>query len=195
MNHSFENLNNLEVSNVYRPNISRTYFQRHDKQRKKLLEAQAEFLCRDKIEDKYIHNVFKNLDGGYIYKDQDDNEILGFCIWKLMTHYDPVHTIEPTKYLYLTLLCSKEPHYELGATMMNDIDYYAATHGISYIYLYPSTPELEPYYIKFGFIKGFCIGEKYMCKKVKILCLQSRNSRRKTIKKTRSLLTSQASLS
>ena len=183
MNHSLENLNNLEISNVYRPNISRSQLQRYDKQSKKRLEAQAEFICRGKLEDRYIHSAFQTLDGGYIYKDKDDNEIIGFCIWKLITHHDPVHSVQPTRHLYLSLLCSKEPHYDLGATMLNDSEYYAATHRIPYIYLYPATPDLEPYYTKFGFIKGFCVGDKYMCKRVESMQI---TSRRKTLKKTRS---------
>jgi hypothetical protein len=184
---SLENLNNLEVSNVYRPNIRRNRLIKYDKQTKKRLESQANLICRDKISERYIHNAFKNLDNGFIYKDAEENEILGFCIWKVITFKDKMNEdSDPFKYLYLLLMCSRDSNYNLGDTMLNDVEYFAATNSIPIIVTRPANIELEAYYERKGYSKT-CpkMYKDTMCKEIVPIKLISRKQARKTMKKNK----------
>lgn len=181
---SLENLNNLEVSNVYRPNIRRNRLIKYDKQTKKRLESQAILICRDKISERYIHNAFQNLDNGFIYKDAEENEIVGFCIWKVITFKDKMNEeSDPFKYLYLLLMCSRDSNYNLGDTMLNDVEYFAATNSIPIIVTRPANIELEAYYERKGYSKT-CpkMYKDTMCKEIVPIKLISRKQARKTMK-------------
>jgi hypothetical protein len=133
-------INIWEVSDTYRMNISRRRINRKQKSLKQSLESQANSLCKDKLTDRYIHNAFSKYDSGYVYYNTDEDEILGFCLWKL---YD-------TR-LHILLLCSKYPEYALGKTMINDIEYYCFENKIKSITVAPADIDLFSYYSHLGF--------------------------------------------
>ena len=162
-----------EVSNVYRTNVSRRRIYRKDKRVKKSLEEQANFICKDALSERYIHNAFGKFDNGYAYYERDDTELLAFCLWK-------VYKETGKHILDILLLCSKEPSYGLGKTMINDIEYYCFENKIDTIRVTPVTRELFKYYEKFGFKEN--VDEKTMTKH---LSLQHTHMRRKN--KTRKI--------
>ena len=132
-----------EVSNVYRTNISRRRIERKNKRQKQSLEQQANAICKESLSERYIHNAFGKFDGGYAYYDSDEDGILGFCLWK----------ISDKKTLHILLICSRNPLYSLGRTIINDIEYYCFENKIPLISVMPATESLYRYYEKLGFEK------------------------------------------
>lgn len=133
-------INIWEVSDTYRMNISRRRINRKQKSLKQSLESQASSLCKNRLADRYIHNAFSKYDSGYVYYDVDEDEILGFCLWK---RYET--------YLHILLLCSKYPEYTLGKTMVGDIEYYCFENKIPSIHVTPADQDLFSYYAHLGF--------------------------------------------
>lgn len=132
-----------EVSNVYRTNVSRRRIYKKNKRTKQSLEQQANTICKDTLSERYIHNAFGKFDDGYIYYDREEDEILGFCLWKLYKEEQPT--------LHILLICSSDPSYSLGKTMMNDIEYYCFENKVEHISVMPATATLFDYYERFGF--------------------------------------------
>ena len=132
-----------EVSNVYRTNVSRRRIYKKNKRTKQSLEQQANTICKDALSERYIHNAFGKFDDGYIYYDREEDEILGFCLWKLYKEKQPT--------LHILLICSSDPSYSLGKTMMNDIEYYCFENKVEHISVMPATASLFDYYKRFGF--------------------------------------------
>jgi hypothetical protein len=140
-------MNNLwEVSNVFRTNVSKRRINKKNKRTKLTLEEQAMAICKNELSERYIHNSFSKFDGGYIYYDIDEDEILSFCLWK---KYDSKHE----KRLHILLLCAKYPEYALGSTMINDIEQYCFENKLNTLSVSPATDTLVGYYQKVGFIK------------------------------------------
>jgi hypothetical protein len=156
------NINMWEVSEPYRMNISRRRIHKKQKSLKQSLEAQANSICKDKLTDRYIHNAFSKYDSGYVYYDADEDEIIGFCLWKL---YE--------KGLHILLLCSKYPDYALGKTILGDIDYYCFENKINTISVTPADADLFSYYGQFGFTT-MDIDKTQMVKHVQPFTIQRR---------------------
>jgi hypothetical protein len=162
-----------EVSNVYRSNISRRRIFKKNKRTKQSLEQQANSICKDALSERYIHNAFGKFDDGYIYYDRQEEEILGFCLWKVYKESQPI--------LHILLVCSSDPSYSLGKTMVNDIEYYCFENKIEYMSVSPATTSLFEYYKRFG----FSIDDKDKTKMLKKLNLPQIHRRKKN--KTRKL--------
>ena len=136
-------MNNLfEISDVYRTNISRRRINKKNKKQKKSLELQAEFICRESLRDTFIHNVFQKFSDGYVYYNSDESNILGLCLWK---YYKEINN------LHILLLCSKDPTYNLGKTILHDVEYYCFENKIKSITVAPADIDLFSYYSKLGF--------------------------------------------
>jgi hypothetical protein len=143
-------------------NISRRRINKKQKSLKQSLEAQANSLCKDKLTDRFIHNAFSKYDSGYVYYDADEDEILGFCLWKVYeTH------------LHILLLCSKYPEYALGKTMLGDIEYYCFENKIKTITVNPADADLFSYYGQFGF-KTMDTDQTQMMKSLQPFTIQRR---------------------
>lgn len=136
-----------EVSNVYRTNISRRRIYRKNKRTKQSLENQANAICKDMLSERYIHNAFGKFENGYAYYDSDEDSLLAFCIWK-------INKEKGVDVLHILLLCSSDPSYSLGKTMLNDIEYYCFENKIEYISVSPATKGLYEYYRKLGFTES-----------------------------------------
>jgi hypothetical protein len=102
------------------------------------------YICKEQLSERYIQNSFSKLDGGYVYYDRDESEIIGFCLWKKYT--DP-----QGPRLHILLICTRYPQYSLGKTILDDIEYYCTETKIPRITLNPATEELYDYYQKNGF--------------------------------------------
>lgn len=133
-----------EVSNIYRTNISRRRIHKKNKKSKVSLEQQANAICKNLLSERYIHNAFGKFDSGYAYYDSDESQLLGFCLWKLSK--------APTSStLHILVLCSSDPQYSLGKTMIQDIEYYCFENKIESITVSPASQSLVGYYSKLGF--------------------------------------------
>lgn len=169
------NINLLEVSNIYRTNISRRRIYRKNKRIKQSLEEQANSICKDMLSERYIHNAFGKFTDGYAYYNRDDSILLGFCLWQKKLN-------KAIPYIHILLLCSQNPEYSLGKTILNDIEYYCFENGIKMISVEPATEELFGYYSKVG---GFEIDENNPEQMIKYLHLLPINYKRKN--KTRKM--------
>ena len=153
-----------EVSEPYRTNISRRRILKKDKHLKVSLEEQANAICKKELSERYIHNAFQKFDGGYVYYDRDDAEVLSLCLWKI---YGGV--------LHILLICSHIPEYGLGKLMLQDIEYYCFENKLDRIAVEPATDRLRGYYSHFGYIEDANDASKMF----KNLVLTKINSRRK----------------
>lgn len=144
-------LNDYEITNITHSNMYRSDIRTIDKHMKLLLKNQADFICKDHINESYIRKVLNQFNMGYIYRDNNDS-ILGFCIWK--THIMPPKAKDDTigsNYLHILLLCAKYPEKRLGSYMLNDVESYCIEQGIEQIRLEPLNEQLQTYYSKFGY--------------------------------------------
>jgi hypothetical protein len=84
-NIEYIDMNNIEpmIHNVYRTNISRRRVYNKNKRTKLSLEAQAMSICKEAVDERYIHNSFSKFDSGYVYYDRDEDEMMSFCLWKI----------------------------------------------------------------------------------------------------------------
>lgn len=163
----------IEISDVYRSNISKRRINIKNKQQKSSLAKQADSICRGRISREYIHTAFQKLSGGFVYYTSDEDTILGICLWK---YYKPINT------LHILLLCSKDPSYTLGKTIVNDVEYYCFENKIPTITLEPATEELFEYYAKLGFqidVKN----PNQMKKELELMAIHKRNKKTRKISK------------
>lgn len=157
-----------EVSNVHRTNVSRRRIYRKNKRTKQSLEQQANTICRDTLSERYIHNAFGKFENGYAYYDNEEDTLLAFCLWK-------VNKDKGNDVLHILLLCSSDPSYSLGKTLMNDVEYYCFENKIEHVSVAPATKPLFEYYRKMGFAES----ETDATLMIKHLSLQQVHARKK----------------
>jgi hypothetical protein len=172
-------IENLEVSNIYRTNVARRRLYKKNKRAKHSLEQQANAVCKDQLSERYIHNAFRKFDDGYMYYDRDESTLLGFSLWQKKV-YKNIPTI------HILLLCSQNPSYSLGITMVHDIEYYCFENKIQLLTVEPATEDLFEYYSK----RGFQIDEETPNQMRKVLHMPSiqrhRANRTRKLPKTKS---------
>jgi len=150
-----DDLNSQEISNVGHTNVYRSDIRRIDAHLLSRLKKQANYICKDVINSRYIRMAFNKFDTGYAYRDEDDT-IVGFCIWKTyivppMYKSSSTNSQEDTRYVYILLFCAKFPELKLGRMMLQDVEDYCIDHAISSIRLEPSHETTHTYYKKMGY--------------------------------------------
>ena len=171
-----------EVSTVGRSNLNRSSLHKKDAHLKSVLKHQAEFICKNSINEDYIRMAVNKYDAGYIYRDAKDT-VLGFCIWKTYS-MPPKSKLETVgeRYLYILLMCAHNPDVRLGSYMLNDVEQYCVLHNIPEIRLEPMNEQLQTYYEKFGYI-AYREGKKIMMIKLIQPMILHRNVLSKTRKR------------
>jgi hypothetical protein len=120
-------------------------------------------------------NKFKE---GYIYTI--NAEIIAFVIWKVVIPPREIPCVipretqsddldcegEPSKYLFINLLCSKQTEHKLGNTLLYDVDSYCVSNKIPFIRINPVSDEIEKYYRLFGYRTLNVIKPKTMSKPI-----------------------------
>jgi len=152
-----KNNNNIITNNTlkFRSNtvvlpegLSRTIFHRMDPVVKSL-RSQANTICRNMLNEKYIRKSFNKFNYGYYYKDANNN-IIAFIIWR--EHEEGVPNSQTEyKTMSVELLCTQITNYKLGKIILSDIDKYALRHKINKIHLRTANESLIILYESNGY--------------------------------------------
>jgi len=174
----------FNVGNISHPTLSRSFIDKRDGRMRSVLKRQAEFMCREVINEDYVTHAMNRMNGGFLYQSAEDSNV-GFCIWKTVTEVSKAKGGTDTRHMELLLICAKDPKLHLGPLMLNDIELYCSSHGISSITLQPLNEKLREWYRKFGYSDA---GLTRMGKAViSFLVPKERNKTRKQKKQIRSL--------
>jgi hypothetical protein len=156
-----------------------------------LIKNQAEFICKGIINEQYVNRAMNRFNGGYIYQSATHSNV-GFCIWKTSTEVSKEKGGFATQHMELLLICAKDPELQLGPLMLNDVELYCSSHGISTITLQPLNEKLRVWYRKFGYSDA---GPIKMGKMVTpFIVPRERNRTRKQKKQVRSVTVGALSL-
>ena len=134
------------------------FFDKHNKNIKKLLKKQGNITCRDKIHDKTLANSIRKFDYGFaIIKNKAFGEnnlninhkysLVAYILFR-------IDYLNNTEYIFIDLVCSnknhKNEHY--GTQLLNLCCDYAKKNNISYIQLHSLNEiRLIEWYMKQGF--------------------------------------------
>jgi len=140
----------FNVGNISHPTLSRSLIDKRDGRMRSVLKRQAEFICRGVINEDYVTRAMNRMNGGFLYQSVEDSNV-GFCIWKTVTEVSKAKGGTDTRHMELLLICAKDPELHLGSLMLNDIELYCSSHGISSITLQPLNEKLREWYRKFGY--------------------------------------------
>jgi hypothetical protein len=140
----------FNVGNISHPTLSRSLIDKRDGRMRSVLKRQAEFICRGVINEDYVARAMNRMNGGFLYQSVEDSNV-GFCIWKTVTEVSKAKGGTDTRHMELLLICAKDPELHLGPLMLNDIELYCSSHGISSITLQPLNEKLREWYRKFGY--------------------------------------------
>lgn len=160
--------NIIEKDNIV-PNLRRRFFDASERNYISELRSHADNICRMKIPPQYIRAVFNRFKRGICYYD-NNNQIIGFAIWKLsslMSKSDP-YTINKSMYIYL-ICAKKNDDYMFGNIIFPDLDAYCNDNNVKVIELERADDGLQVYYEKYGFISSPIFpGSKLMTKSFNI---------------------------
>ena len=152
----------------------------HPSQRKIVVELlkKADDVCRYSISSKYIRTALNSFKRGYYYTD-NENKIIGLCIWKEYKDIQKDGTI--LKKVHITLICADYNNYNLGRKIMYDVELYCIDNNFSLITLEAANNDLIVYYEKGGFT---LIDKDYriMKKPVKLIIIHRKNNKTRKIK-------------
>jgi hypothetical protein len=112
------------------------------------LKSQANTVCRNHISEEYIHNAFKDFKWGYYYKQ--DNNVVGFCIWKEFKE-NVMNTNTYFKSMFVLLVCAQSTDYKLGKIMFFDMETFALQNNYNTIKMQPLNTDIVPYYETLGY--------------------------------------------
>jgi len=133
--------------NILPDNLERTIFMRMDPIVNSL-KSQANTVCRNHISEEYIHKAFKDFKWGYYYKQ--DNNVVGFCIWKELKE-NIINTSSYLKSMFVLLVCAESADYKLGKIMFFDMERFGLSHNYHIIKMQPLNTEIIPYYETLGY--------------------------------------------
>jgi hypothetical protein len=129
--------------NIHTEGLDRILFHRTDSVVHSL-KSQANTICRNYIDENYIHKVFNNMSFGYYYKDTNNNTV-GFCVWRENKNI-VYNSKKDYKYITVSLLCAKPNNYKLRKIMLFDIERYCFFRKFNAIQLLPINSALAKFY-------------------------------------------------
>jgi hypothetical protein len=172
---------NLE-NNIYPKDATKIFFTINDRTIIKSIKPFAFDTCRGKISEAYISKSFNRFKNGFLYKDEDD-EIIGYCLWKEVNDTITKSTI-PLKYLHILLVCAIDTDgLGLGRKILFDVEEYCIEKKIPSIRLEPANEKLEKYYESIGYIRVVNIPPFTMAKNINTVSLIINNKKSITRKK------------
>jgi hypothetical protein len=178
-------MDNKYTTNIYPNDINKLIIKSSERNLISILRQKADTTCRYQINPSYIHKAFNTFKKGFYYTNNND-EILGFVLWKESTYVDEIKNINDKeklniKKLHIILICADNNDYRLGTKILSDIDSYCYKNSIKYITLESANDKLVKYYQDndYKLIDDISL---FMRKEIKIITLEKRNQ-----KKTRKL--------
>lgn len=134
--------------NIFPDGLERILFSRMDPIVKNI-RSQANLICRNYINENFIHKAFNKFNYGYYYKDIN-NTIIGFCIWKERKELIS-SDINELKYISVLLICAQPTDYKLGKIMLFDIESYGLMRKFHRIQLQALNLDIVSYYESNGY--------------------------------------------
>ena len=129
-----------------------------------MLKNISETVCRGEIKESYIQRSMNRFKYGFVYRN-DDNQVEGFCVWKILEDED--ENCETYKYMKILLICAKKQSLAFCNRLFVDIDNYCASNNVAYVCLIPGNETLKSYYELYGFKDApFLKQSKMMCKEI-----------------------------
>lgn len=171
------------VENIF-PNIKKQLFHSSERAFIASLRRQSDLICRGNIPEGYIRKAFNEFKNGYAYYYPDQNDPIGFCLWKLKQSQSVTKSnISPYTYMYIYLICAKPTNFKLARIMLHDAELFCQEKNIEYIQLQPANQKLQEHYELYGYLLTDSMNI-IMTKNVKPIRLQRLSTtRRKHISK------------
>jgi len=130
--------------------VGRMYFTRMYRETVSSLQARANTICRNRLNEDYIRKAFNKCTAGYVYTSEDGLQT-GFVIWKEYKNQQ-MKGGATYSYLHILLICAEENEFHFGKRILEDVDKYASTNAFEYIQLEPANNELRAYYARHDYI-------------------------------------------
>ena len=132
------------MNNIYPANIIQYTIHPGNRDIIKKLRSKATDTCRNIISDEYIKMAFNKVKRGFFYTLENNDDIIGFCIW--IEKNEILKNGICFKNLHILLICANYNDYKLGRKILFDVDRYGSENKFEYISLHAANNELVKYY-------------------------------------------------